>query len=210
MHEPELSEQFEDLDKQAHAWRLGMWVFLGSEVFLFAALLALYGAYREMYANDFLEAAAHNDLVLGTVNTLVLITSSLTVAGSIWAMREGRNVFAARLLWTSIALGLVFLIIKGVEYSHHFHEGIFPGIAYRNLEMPAPGAKMFFTIYFLTTGLHALHVVGGIGALWFFASRCQRGIYTAQHHVPVELGGLYWHLVDVVWIFLWPLFYLSR
>lgn len=210
MRAPRLHEQFEDLDKQAHAARLGMWAFLGSELLLFSGLIALYAGYRTMYPADFEAAVGHNNVALGTINTLVLITSSLTVALSLHAVRAGHARRASGLLFFSIGCGLLFLLIKGIEYREHFHEGIYPGIAYHYAALPSYGARMFFTLYFDLTFLHAIHVTVGLGLLTWLALACRRGLYSPASHTPVELGGLYWHLIDVVWIFLWPMLYLMH
>jgi len=207
---PRLAEQFEDLAKQGQAARLGMWLFLGSELLLFGGLFALYAAYRAMYPAEFAEAVAHNSVAIGTTNTLVLITSSLTVAMSVGAVRADRPRRAGRLLALSVLLGAVFLALKGVEYAAHFRDGILPGEGYRFAELPAAGASLFFTLYYLLTGLHALHVTAGMTLLGWLSWGCLRGRYAAGNDLHVELGGLYWHLVDIVWIFLWPLLYLAH
>lgn len=208
MHAPALHEQFEDFAKQEHAGRLAMWIFLGSEAMLFAALFALYACYRVLYHADFLQAIDHSNLKLGTLNTFILITSSFTVAMAVHAVRAGKNRLATILL--VIAIGSLFLVVKGIEYSQHFREGIFPGYYYRDPDLPTYGAKMYFTIYFFTTGLHALHVIIGMGVLTWAMIRTASGVYSPARHLGLELAGLYWHLVDIIWIFLWPLLYLSR
>jgi cytochrome c oxidase subunit 3 len=210
MRAPHLYEQYQDLDQQAHAARLGMWAFLGSEVLLFAVLFTLYAAYRAMYPADFEAAIAHNNLLIGTVNTIVLITSSLTVALSLHEVRKNRPLRAGALLAISVGFGLVFLILKGIEYSQHLHEGIYPGAAYHFAEMPGYGAKLFYTLYYLMTGLHAIHVIVGMLLLsWLMMGTFARA-YSAPRSIQVELGALYWHLIDVVWIFLWPMLYLMH
>lgn len=203
-----LGEQFESLAKQDHAARLAMWVFLASEILLFAALFALYTSYRAMYPDDFARAASHNNLAIGTINTLILITSSATVALALLTVRLGRARLTAGLLLFSIACGLVFLVLKGVEYRQHFHEGFYPGVGYRNMELPGYGARLFFTLYFLITGLHAFHVIVGLLVLSWLAVGSLRGEFGPDNQVHFELGTLYWHLVDVIWIFVWPLLYL--
>jgi cytochrome c oxidase subunit 3 len=208
MRAPRLFEQFEDLAKQAHAARLGMWIFLSSELLLFAPLLALYAGYRAMYPTDFAVAVAHNNVAIGTGNTLILITSSFTVAMSLHAVRRGHPRRATGLLLFSIGCGLLFLVLKGLEYAQHFREGIYPGAAYHDAELSGPGANRFFTLYFSLTGLHALHVMVGSGILAWLAWGSFRRVYSAANDVHVECGALYWHLVDVIWIFLWPLLYL--
>ncbi len=170
MRAPHLYEQFEDLDKQAHAARLGMWAFLGSELLLFAGLFALYAGYRAMYPAEFAAAVGHDNIVIGTANTVVLITSSFTVAMSLHAVRSGHSRRAAGLLSFSIGCGLLFLVLKGLEYAQHFREGIAPGAMYRFAEfLPTSGARLFFTLYYLMTGLHGLHVVVGMGLLTWLA-----------------------------------------
>jgi cytochrome c oxidase subunit III len=210
MRAPELAVQFEDLDKQAHAARLGMWAFIGSEVLLFSGFFALYAAYRTMYRAHFVEAIRHNTIWHGSINTVVLITSSLTVALGIHAMRTGNRRSAARLVFVTIVLGAVFLGIKVLEYGDHFHHGIYPGVYYRYAALPTSGAKLFYTLYYLMTGAHALHVLAGMAALTWCWSMLKRGRWTPQYHVGFELSGIYWHLVDVIWIFIWPLLYLTR
>jgi len=210
MRRPRLAEQFEDLAKQTHAAHLGMWIFLGSEVLLFAGLFALYAGYRAMYPADFAAAIAHDDVAIGTANTLILITSSLTVVLSVHEARIGRPHRAAAFLGASIALGLLFLFLKGMEYAEHIREGILPGVGYRYAELHGYGEKMFFNLYYVMTGLHALHVIGGMVLLGWVLLGCLKGAYTPLYHTPVELGGLYWHLIDVIWIFLWPLLYLTH
>jgi cytochrome c oxidase subunit 3 len=202
------AEQFEDFEQQHAAARFGMWIFLVSELMLFAGLFALYAAYRVLYPADFAAAAGHDDVIIGTSNTAVLLTSSLAVALALHAARLERPRAAMWLLLASIALGLLFLTLKGVEYAEHFRDGIFPGAAYHYAAMPAPGARIFFTLYFLTTGLHALHVTAGLVILGWLAVGCAHGRYTPASHTALELGGLYWHLIDIVWIFLWPMLYL--
>src|SRR5262249_46569553 len=159
---PRLAHHFEDVGKQLDAARLGMWLFLASELLLFAALFGLYSAYRAMYKVDFAEAVRHNNVAIGTTNTVILLTSSLAVALRVYAARHNRSARTARLFLISIALGCAFLVLKGVEYRQHFKDGIVPGIGYRFHEAATFGARTFFTLYYLMTGLHALHVTGGL------------------------------------------------
>lgn len=204
-----LGIQFENLAKQEHAVRFGMWVFLGSELLLFAALFGLYVAYRLEYSAAFAEGVHHNALALGTTNTVILIVSSFTVAWAIHMLRKDRRRATIGLLLVTMLCGALFLVFKGIEYTHHFHEGIYPGQYYAFAEMPSPGAKMFFTLYFFMTGLHALHMVGGLVVIGWLTRRVARRKTTQAYHADLELGALYWHLVDSIWIFLWPLFYLT-
>lgn len=205
-----LQHHFEDLEKQTHAARLGMWVFIGSEALLFSALFALYAAYRVAYPTAFREGNMHTNLVLGTAMTVVLVTSSLAVALSLAAVREKEGRGSVFALGAALVLAVVFLVLKGLEYAEHFRDGIYPGYYYRYAELPDPGAKIFFTLYYFMTGLHALHVIGGMVLLSWLAWGVRRGRWTSEFHTPLELGGMYWHFVDVIWLFLWPLFYLLR
>jgi cytochrome c oxidase subunit III len=206
----ELAEQFEDLEKQGHAARLAMWVFLGSETLLFGGLFALYAAYRTMYPIEFRQALLLNDTVLGTVNTVVLITSSFAVAMAVHYVRENRSRTAALLLGLAMALGATFLTVKLVEYGAHIRHHALPAGMYSMAEAPSSGVVMGQTLYWFTTALHALHVVVGMALLGGAAVGCALRRYGRDRFIVVENIGLYWHLVDIVWIFLWPLFYLAK
>lgn len=205
-----LEAHFEDLARQTHAARLGMWVFIGSEALLFSALFALYAAYNAAYPGEFRIAAAHTDLVLGTIMTAVLLTSSYLVAMSLARVRADKTRDATLFLAGAIALAAAFLVLKGFEYAEHFRDGLFPGVAYRSSALPGPGPNIFFTLYYAMTGLHALHVLGGMVLLLWLTWRVHGGRFDDAYHTPLELGGMYWHFVDVIWVFLWPLFYLLR
>jgi cytochrome c oxidase subunit 3 len=206
--EPE--DHFESLAQQEHAAHLGMWLFLTSEVLLFGALFGLYTAYRLEYPKEFAAAVHHNNIVLGTVNTAVLITSSFSAAWAVHSAKRGARRQLLGSLGITILLALGFLALKSIEYGQHFSEGIYPGAFYRFEELPSHGANIFFTLYFFITGLHALHVIGGMTALGILSVFAARGRYTPARHTALELGVLYWHLVDVIWIFVWPLMYLQR
>ena len=205
---PHLAHHFDTIEKQDHAVRLGMWLFLATEVLLFAGLFLGYSVYRHFYHEAFHEASRTLDLWAGALNTIVLITSSLTVALAYWAIKQNKQKLCAGLLAFTILCALVFLAIKGYEYNHKFEEGALPGQFYRFHEVTAPGANLYYTIYFLTTGLHAFHVIVGMSVLIWILIRVLKGHFGPDYYVPVELGGLYWHLVDLVWIFLFPLLYL--
>jgi cytochrome c oxidase subunit 3 len=206
---PRLAHHFESLEKQAHAARLGMWLFLATEVLLFAALFAGYAVYRYLYAETFVRASRDLHTWIGLVNTVVLITSSFTVAWGLDFAARGRGDRTRLLFGASILLALVFLAFKYVEYSEHFHAGQLPGryYAYEGLG-PGPGGAIFYALYYLITGLHGIHVVIGMTVLAVVGIRAGRGVWTREYHVPVELAGLYWHLVDLIWIFVFPLIYL--
>jgi cytochrome c oxidase subunit 3 len=204
-------EQFESLAQQVHAAHLGMWIFLGSETLLFAALFGLYASYRAMYPDVVAFGVGHNAQLLGSLNTVVLLTSSFTVAASTRTLALGRRGVTLALLATTIALALTFLVVKAFEYGQHYQEGIYvDGTGPFFAEHPLRGLPVFFLLYYLMTGLHALHVVVGMLLLGYLALRVAREGLSPPHDHPLHLGALYWHLVDVIWIFLWPLFYLTR
>ena len=205
---PALAHHFENLEKQSQAQRLGMWLFLATEILLFAVLFGAYGVYRFLYSDAFSVASRGLATWMGGVNTFVLVTSSLTVALGLDAAARGDGKRSGGLFFLSIGMGLVFMALKGVEYSHHFHAGELPGRFYTAGTIAGSGGSLFYTLYFLITGLHALHVVIGMTVLGIIGVKSWRGAYSAEYHVPVELAGLYWHLVDLIWIFVFPLIYL--
>ena len=210
MSAPVEAEQYSTVEGREYALRFGMWIFLASEILLFAGLFALYAAYRTMYPREFAHAIEHNTIGYGTFNTYLLITSSFTVALAVWAARRARPHTVTALLLVTAAFGVGFLVIKAVEYAVHIRAGILPGAWYRSSEMPSYGAKMFWTLYYTSTGLHALHVTAGLVVLLWMTVRSVARAYTPERHVWLELGTLYWHLVDIMWIFLWPLLYLTH
>jgi len=185
--------------------QLGMWVFLATEVLFFGGLLFAYLYGRSHWPDGFALAGRHTDVLLGTLNTAVLLTSSFAVALAAAAAECGRRDWVARLLWATAALGLAFLAIKGLEYRNDWREGLVPGRAFSLAS--TPGAELFFVLYFLTTGLHALHLTVGIGLMASFAVGARRGRDWAGPP-RLQIAALYWHFVDVVWIFLYPLLYL--
>jgi cytochrome c oxidase subunit III len=187
---------------------LGMWLFLIGEVMFFGALFTGYTVYRITYPGSFSEASRLLDLPYGTLNTAILLTSSLTVALAVnSAQRDLRRSLVLFLLAT-ILLGSIFLGIKGLEYIHKIEQGLFPAGAFAYPGANPEGARLFFSLYFIMTGLHAVHMIGGILVIGLLAFRAWRGHFSARHYAPVELLGLYWHFVDIVWIFLFPMFYL--
>ena len=204
------ADHFESFEQQSHAARLGMWVFLASEILLFGAVIALFVGYQVHFPDAFREAVHHNTKVLGSINTGVLLTSSTAVACSVHALRIGRIRLAALLVSATMVLGLLFLAIKFHEYGRHFDEGIYPGgVGNFFAEHHARGLTEFWTLYFGMTGLHALHVTVGLTVLGTLLIGIVRGTLTPALSYRLEIGAIYWHLVDVIWIFLWPLFYLA-
>jgi len=203
-----VAHHFPNLRQQEHAARLGMWLFLATEILLFSGLFTGYSVYRFLYSEGFEQASRLLNTTLGTVNTLVLITSSLTVAMAHHFSHQGRGKTAAVLLFVTLLFAAAFLVIKGFEWTSDFHEGLLPGRFFTSTEVSATGGPMFFTLYFLMTGLHGIHVIVGMVVLCVLMIQCWIGKYDHGYATPVELGGMYWHLVDLVWIFLYPLLYL--
>jgi cytochrome c oxidase subunit III len=207
--EAHVAEHFGTEEAQEHAAHLGMWVFIATEVLLFGGLFVCYAAYRFLYPEAFLQTATKEmELTIGTVNTLVLLVSSVLVAFADTLIRRDRQLPCAACLALAAALGVVFLSLKGVEYAHHVEHGALPGHWYRMAELPGPGPAMFMTLYFLMTGLHAVHMTVAVVVLLWICWQSMAGSYSRGYHTPVALGGMYWHLVDVIWVFLYPLFYL--
>ncbi len=178
------------------AAKLGVWTFLATEVLLFGALFTAYTVFRLKYPEMFYEQHLKLNRVLGTVNTVVLISSSLLVALGVNAIRRGKARFTAACYGATVLLGALFLCIKYVEWTEEFHHGLYPG------------TNIFFSLYFVMTGLHGIHVLAGMGVLSYVAVLAHRGRFSASYYTPVELSGLYWHFVDLVWIYLLPLLYL--
>jgi cytochrome c oxidase subunit III len=219
-HHPKLQHHFDDMAQQAEASTLGMWVFLVTEIMFFGGLFMAYLAYRAASPEGFAEASHHLNVTWGAVNTLVLIISSLTMA---LAVRSAQTSAPARVqvawLVATMLLGAAFLGVKVIEYADKFHHNIVPGPAANVLGLFHKGAfkwegthsqaaEMFFSLYFCMTGLHALHMIIGIGIMTVIAIMAWRRTFDANYYTPVEVAGLYWHFVDIVWIFLFPLLYL--
>jgi cytochrome c oxidase subunit 3 len=206
---PRLQHHFDNLDQQFEASALGMWLFLVTEILFFGGLFAAYMVYRLMYPRAFAEASHELDIVLGGINTAVLIGSSLTMAMAVWSAQLGKRGGQLLFLALTIGLGLVFLGIKAVEYSHKFEHHLVPGPNFRFEAAHDPiHSQLFFSLYFVMTGLHALHMVIGIAIMAVLFVMAWQGRFTKAYHTPVEVSGLYWHFVDIVWIFLFPLLYL--
>jgi len=203
-----LAHHFANMDRQVDASRLGMWLFLATEILLFVGLFTAYSVYRYSFPEAWAQASRHSEIWAGTTNTFVLVTSSLTVALAIHFVRVNNPRLAVIMLGITLAFGLVFMVIKGIEYTNHFHEGTLPGKYYRFHEVLLPGVSMYWALYFLMTGLHGVHVVAGMSVLAWLLWRTLQGRYSSRYYTGVELGGLYWHLVDLIWIFLFPLLYL--
>lgn len=227
---PALQHHFENMEQQREAGTLGMWVFLVTEIMFFGGMFLAYTLYRTMYPAAFASASNHLDLTLGAVNTVVLILSSLTMALAVYSAQTGKRRNLIICLALTIVFGLTFLGIKAVEYhgkyvdnlipgqlipGHHFNPQVqehgtpydkhklhlLPGATVKNVEM-------FYWIYFAMTGMHAVHMIIGVGIMLVLLYAAWKGRYGPEYHNPVEISGLYWHFVDIIWIFLFPLLYL--
>ena len=212
-HHPALKPHFEDLTQQHEASTLGMWFFITQEILFFGGLLFAYTVYRLMYYDAFIEASHHQNLELGATNTAVLILSSFTMAMAVWASQYGMKKAVIIFLAITLVFGCVFVGIKGVEYYQHYEEHLVPGpsFALKHVENPnvnVRNVEMFFVLYFGLTGLHAVHMLVGVGLVLWIMIRAARGEFSMEYYSPVEVTGLYWHFVDIVWIFLFPLLYL--
>jgi len=233
----ELYGQFQTLEQQKESATLGMWIFLVTEVLFFGGMFLTYTINRHYFFTAFGIGSNTLDITLGTVNTIVLIMSSFTMAMAVWSAQTGKKKLVPLFLILTLSLGCVFLGIKFVEYKQKFEHHLIPGrnfdITYRS-SRPAPGddpkeialekeevekafasdpdanshAQLYFSLYFAMTGLHALHMIVGAGLIVWLIKASLRGRFTPQYNTPVEIVGLYWHFVDIVWIYLFPLLYL--
>lgn len=202
------AHHFADATQQREAASLGMWVFLVTEIMFFGGLFTGYVVYRAVYPEGFAAASRHLNVWLGGVNTMVLIASSLTMALAHHAAQTGNVRALLRNLMLTIGLGCVFLAVKFFEYGHKVKEGVMPGSAFEFEPPHEEAAQVFFSFYFAMTGLHALHMIVGIGVLAVLAALATRVRFSSANSTAVEMAGLYWHFVDIVWIFLFPLLYL--
>lgn len=227
---PALRHHFENMEQQREAGTLGMWVFLVTEIMFFGGMFLAYTLYRYKFPWAFASASNHLNLTLGLVNTIVLICSSLTMAMAVYCTQMGKRQLQLLCLGLTIILGLTFLGIKAVEYKDKYDSHLIPGRLIPSREFgpevqkegeppdehklhllhdaSVKNVEMFYWIYFAMTGMHALHMIIGIGIMLVILYCSIKGRYSPEYHNPVEITGLYWHFVDIVWIFLFPLLYL--
>ncbi len=208
-----LWEHYENLEHQQQTATLGMWLFLATEVLVFGAIFTGYTVYRIQYSAAFEAASSHLNLLIGGINTLVLLTSSLTMALAVRAAQLGNERRLVRMLILTALLGAAFLGLKAVEYYGDYRERMIPGLAFDPQEWTSDNVRpqqveIFLIFYYVLTGLHAVHLTIGIAIVAFLAWLAHRGLFSAQYNGPIEMWGLYWHFVDVVWLFLLPLLYL--
>jgi cytochrome c oxidase subunit 3 len=221
-----VAHHFENLEQQREACTLGMWIFLASEILFFGGIFTAYATMRSMAPSGFAAGSSKLDPVLGGINTAVLLTSSLTMALAVWASQTKQRHLLRLFLSLTLFFGTAFLVIKGYEWYHEYEHGLVPGPRFGltphgepslkdkdGSPMPPEMAKtmqLFFVFYFSITGLHALHMIVGLAVLGVQLGLATRGDFGIADYTPIELAGLYWHFVDVVWIFVFPLLYLLR
>jgi cytochrome c oxidase subunit 3 len=210
-----VAHQFDDATQQFEAARLGMWIFLATEVLFFGGMITGYAYYRTVHTAAFVEGSSHLDVVLGTINTAVLLLSSFTMVLAVRGAQTDNRRATVAFLAATIALGSVFLGIKSYEYSVKFVEHHVPGASFSlgQTHNPAvnPGnVELFFSLYFGMTGLHAVHMIVGVGVVAVICVLAWRGRFSSRYSTPLEITGLYWHFIDIVWVFLFPLLYLIR
>jgi cytochrome c oxidase subunit 3 len=205
-----VSHQFDDAEQEHEAVNLGMWTFLVTEIMFFGAVLTAYTVYRIHYHLPFAEGSRHLIEWIGGTNTAVLLTSSLCMAMAVHAAATGRRKSLMGYLALTLLLGSAFVVLKGFEYYQDYREHLIPMLNFRYDGLAdARPVELFMVFYFILTGIHAFHMIIGLGLLTFLLVAAWRGMFSPVYHTPVEMIGLYWHFVDVVWIFLFPMLYLS-
>ena len=207
-HTLALRHQFDDVEQQKEASTFGMWIFLATEILFFGGMFLCYTVYRSLYPTAFGHASNHLSVIWGAVSTAVLICSSFSMACSVNAAATGAKNLLVALLIVTVLFGLAFLVIEMSEWHGLYQEGLMPGFNFTYHEVDPRHVQLFFCLYFAMTGLHASHVTIGLVLLSVMAFRAFGGAFTPQYYTPIEISGLYWHFVDLVWIFLFPLYYL--
>jgi len=204
-----LQEQFDTEAQQKDASTLGMWIFLITEVMFFGGMFTAYTVYRRAYSDAFAVASSSLNVTIGAINTAVLLVSSFTMVMAVRAAQLGQRRTLVLFLVLTLILGGVFLGVKAYEWNEKFEQHHVPGPSFHLDGVPQQGhAQLFFSLYFAMTGLHALHMVVGVGILSWLIWMAYKGRFTAEYNTPVDIAGLYWHFVDIIWIFLFPLLYL--
>ena len=211
-----LAHHFDTPAQQFDAAKIGMWAFLVQELLFFSGLFVAYGVYRSWYPEMFKAASHQLDKIMGATNTIVLLFSSFTAAMAVRSSQLGKKQATSRFIIITIVCACIFLVVKYFEYQHKFHAGLLPGrffhphaahLVANSPPLPA-NTGSFFSIYFMMTGIHGIHVIVGIGVLIWILMRNMRGDFSKEFFTPVDIVALYWHLVDLVWIYLFPLLYL--
>ncbi|KAB8030999.1 cytochrome c oxidase subunit 3 family protein [Fluviispira multicolorata] len=212
-HSKFLAHHFKSMSQQTAAGKLGMWIFMAQELLFFSGLFCAYGFMRFMYPDMVTQGQSSMDWRLGGINSVILLVSSLTMSLCVRSARSNNKAGTVKFLVATMICGLLFLVIKGSEWGMHFHEGYFPGKFFNpvaHAEIQDPLAHIFFGLYYVMTGMHGLHIVVGLGLMTWMLVRANRGEFSSENYVSLENTSLFWHLVDIVWIFLYPLLYLAK
>ncbi len=211
--DPHFQHHFTTMEQQNDTAKIGMWLFLVTEILLFGGLFVGFGLMQGRYPREFVEAHTHLVRWQGSLNTIVLLFSSFTMVMAVDSAKKNKPSKTVWYLVITIICAFVFLFVKYLEYSHKFEEGWYPAKWYRGVGDAIPGSHgyaTFFAFYFMMTGLHGIHIVVGIGLLSWILMRARRGEFSSAYYTPVDLVGLYWHIVDMIWIYLFPLYYLIQ
>jgi len=211
-HNPYHQHHFATMEQQFDTAKIGMWLFLVTEILLFGGLFVGFGMMQNRYPREFVEAHEHLQRGYGAFNTIVLLVSSWTMVMAVNAASTNQRKKLVMFLWLTIICACMFLGVKYFEYSHKYHDGLLPGRFYthqaEDVVKGTYGQATFFAFYFMMTGLHGIHILVGIILLYWLVLRSKRGEFTSSYYTPVDLVGLYWHIVDMIWIYLFPLYYL--
>lgn len=203
-----VEEQFDDAQQQHSAASLGMWIFLATEMLFFGVLFTSYTVCRVLYPAGFAEASHHTDLLLGSGETAALLTSSIMIVLGIRAIKLGQRRLATFFLFLTAALGIGFLVIHGFEYHSEWEEHLVPGVHFLQFGPHVRAVELFYCLYYFITGFHSLHLIIGVSVVLVLAVRVWRGAFGPGNFTTLELAALYWHLVDIIWMFVFPLLYL--
>jgi cytochrome c oxidase subunit 3 len=208
--DPTLQHHFATKEQQFDTVKIGMWLFLATEILMFGGMFVGFAYMQSRFPEAFLLAHEHLQKPLGALNTVVLLVSSFTMVMAVHMAKTNKKKALVNYLIVTILCALTFLVVKYFEYSHKFHDGLLPGRFFTNPEDPTGHQFIFFSFYFMMTGLHGFHILVGVIILCWITARAMRGDFTSNYYTPVDLVGLYWHLVDLIWIYLFPLLYLIR
>jgi cytochrome c oxidase subunit III len=207
-HDPRLQHHFATFEQQFDAAKIGMWLFIATEVLMFGGLFVGFALQQAAHPAAFVEAHHHLDKSLGALNTVVLLVSSFTMVMAVHAASTNQRKKLIVNLIITLLCAAIFLVVKYFEYEHKIHDGLLPGAFYSHKGDTVPNQFIFFSFYFMMTGLHGIHILGGMGVISWLLRRAIRGDFDSTYYTPVDLVGLYWHLVDLIWIYLFPLLYL--
>lgn len=209
--DPYFQHHFATKEQQFETSKLGMWLFLATEILLFGGLFVGFGVSQNKYPEAFVAAHHHLQRSLGAINTIVLLVSSFTMVMAVWAAQHSKKKALIIFLVLTLLCAGTFMVVKGFEYHHKYEDGLLPGKFFNEQEHGnPPNQRIFFSFYFMMTGLHGFHVLGGMGAITWLIIRAMKGHFNSKYFTPVDLVGLYWHLVDLIWIYLFPLLYLIQ